>query len=180
MRLSKIDEYASQVPVEVKKAVKALGHDARCAIVVDLARRGELTFTQLKDDLDIDTGLLSNHLRILMDGAIVEHYYKHELWNEQYSYYGLTQFGKDFLRGILESLRAVQPPRYEFGRGEGGAVVGFSAPSRFLLIGRPGIGKTAQLKQILHAYPTVQKAGVAPAPLLNLPKRPDKKPMITA
>ncbi len=108
MELSKINEYASQIPIEIKKAVRALGHDVRCAIVVDLSRKPEMTFTQLKEDLDIDTGLLSNHLKILMDGAIVEHYYKHELGNEQYSYYGLTLFGKDFLRGILEPLKSVQ------------------------------------------------------------------------
>jgi len=108
MELSKINEYASQIPIEIKKAVRALGHDVRCAIVVDLSRKPELTFTQLKEDLDIDTGLLNNHLKILMDGAIVEHYYKHELGNEQYSYYGLTLFGKDFLRGILEPLKSVQ------------------------------------------------------------------------
>jgi hypothetical protein len=108
MKLSKIDEYASQIPIEIKKAVRAFGHDIRCAIVVDLTRKGELTFTQLKENLDIDTGLLNNHLKILMDSAIVEHYYKHELGNEQYSYYGLTLFGKDFLRGILKPLRSVQ------------------------------------------------------------------------
>ncbi len=108
MKLSKINEYASQIPIEIKKAVRAFGHDVRCAIVVDLSRKGELTFTQLKEDIDIDPGLLSNHLKILMDGAIVEHYYKHDLGNEQYSYYGLTLFGKDFLRGILEPLKSVQ------------------------------------------------------------------------
>lgn len=110
MNLSKIDEYASQIPIEIKKAVKSFGNDVRCAIVVDLIGKDELTFTQLKDDLDIEPALLSNHLKILMDGAIVQHYYKHEFGNEQYSYYGLTLFGKDFLRGILEPLRAIQQP----------------------------------------------------------------------
>lgn len=110
MEMSKIDEYASQIPIEIKKAVKAFGHDIRCAIVVDLIQKGELTFTQLKNDLNIDSGLLNNHLGILMDGAIVEHYYRHELGNEQYSYYGLTLFGKDFLQGILEPLREVHLP----------------------------------------------------------------------
>ncbi len=107
--MSKIEDYASQIPIEIKKAVKALGNDIRCAIVVDLIHEGELTFTQLKNDLDIEPGLLSNHLKILMDGAIVEHYYRHEFGNEQFSYYGLTFFGRDFIRGILEPLKAIQP-----------------------------------------------------------------------
>ncbi len=111
MKLSKIDEYASQVPKEIRKAVKAFGNDIRCAIVVDLVQKGESTFTQLKDDLDIDSKLLSNHLKILMDGAILEHYYKHEFGNEQYSYYNLTLFGKDIFRGILEPLKSIQPSR---------------------------------------------------------------------
>ncbi len=108
MKLSKIEEYASQIPNEIRKAVKAFGNDVRCAIIVDLIRKEELTFTQLKEDFDIDTGLLSNHLNILMDSAIVEHYYKHELGNEEYSYYGLTLFGKDIFRGILEPLKSIQ------------------------------------------------------------------------
>lgn len=103
--MPKIEEYTSQIPVETKKAVKALGNDIRYAIIVDLIHKGELTFTQLMNDLEIEPGLLSNHLKILMDGAIVEHYYRHKLFKEQYSYYGLTLFGKDFIRGILEPLK---------------------------------------------------------------------------
>lgn len=111
MKLSKIDEYASQIPKEIRKAIGALGHDARCAIIVDLVQKGELTFTQLKDDLDIDPKLLSSHLKTLMDGAMVEHYFKHEIGNEQYSYYNLTLFGKDILQGILEPLKSIQQVR---------------------------------------------------------------------
>lgn len=149
MELSKIDEYASQIPVEIKKAVKGFGHDIRCAIIVDLARKGELTFTQLKEDLDIDTGLLNNHLKTLMDGALVEHYYKHELGNEQYSYYSLTLFGKDFLRGVLEPLRAVQ---------QSGKLPPISTS------GRP----------IISAYPSTRSSAIASFPSLKR-KKPAKR-----
>lgn len=148
--MSRIDEYASQIPVEIKKAVKAFGHDIRCAIVVDLTQKGEMTFTQLKEDLDIDTGLLNNHLKTLMDGAIVEHYYKHELGNEQYSYYGLTLFGKDFLRGILEPLKAVQ---------QSGKLPPISSTS-----GKP----------IISAYPSTRSSAIAIFPTLKR-KRPAKR-----
>lgn len=180
MNLSKIDEYASQIPIEIKKAVKAFGNDVRCAIVVDLIGKGELTFTQLMDDLDIEPGLLSNHLKVLMDGAVVEHYYKHELGNEQYSYYGLTLFGKDFLRGILEPLRAVQQPRLESSSAEGEIAVGFPIPSHTILIGERGEGTSKLMKMISYAPISRIPGIIASSPSLSLPKRKIKKPMAKA
>lgn len=111
-----IAKYTKQIPEEIHSAIKAFDSPTRSAIIVYLYESGERTPKELKAFFGMTSKTLEHHLEKLMDGAIVEHYYKHDVENKHkqdmngrysnmYPCYGLTEFGRRFLRNMLETLR---------------------------------------------------------------------------
>lgn len=106
--MSKIGEFTNKLPEEIRLVVKGLDDDVRLAIVLALLERGDLSFTQLKNILEIEKSRLNYHLTNLTRATLVKHVYKHELGKMEYSYYTLTRFGRKILSELIGSLR---PPR---------------------------------------------------------------------
>jgi DNA-binding MarR family transcriptional regulator len=77
----------------------------RAAIFFILLENGELSFSSIQKELDIDKAKLAYHLRKLGKSALVEHYYKQELGNEEYSFYSLSRFGDSFWKSLINSLQ---------------------------------------------------------------------------
>jgi len=107
--LSKVSEYAKEIPNELREGVKGLDHEVRQAVVALLMRNPDLSFTEIANSLGISKSQLSHHLDILLDSALVRNFSKAELKGPFDSYYGLTNFG----RGILEALGRVLQPTFE-------------------------------------------------------------------
>lgn len=107
--MSKIREYAQQIPEEMKRAISGFDNDFRVAIFVALYKYGELSFSDLQKKLQVDKAKLNFHLKKLSESALVEHYYRHELGNVEFSFYSITGFGVNFVRSLIQSL-APEPP----------------------------------------------------------------------
>jgi len=107
--MSKIKEYAQEIPGEVRRAISGLDSDFRVAIFVALYKCGELSFSDLQKKLEVDKAKLNFHLKKLTESALVEHYYRHELGNVEFSFYSVTGFGEDFVKSLIQSL-APEPP----------------------------------------------------------------------
>ena len=106
--MTKIEDYASEIPEEIRRAIRGLDSDYRAAIFVALYRRGEFSFSELQKELGISKAMLNYHLGKLIEGALVHHYYKHELGTEKYSFYNVTPFGQNFVE-ILSQFLKPQP-----------------------------------------------------------------------
>ncbi len=103
--MSKIEAYASEIPDEIRHAINAFDHDFRAAIFVVLLKNDELAFSEIRNLLNIDKkAKLTYHLSKLTKGALVEHHYKHEVGVDKYSFYSLTNFGKNFARVLGDAL----------------------------------------------------------------------------
>jgi len=65
-------------------------------------QEGEASFTDIASELNIDNRSLSNHLRKLTAGGLVQRFVK--AGKLRYSYYRLTPFGYNFVRSLFKSL----------------------------------------------------------------------------
>ena len=99
-----IDSYANVIPGELKRAIHALDHDIRLAIISALVENGKMSFSQLKKTLDINQSTLTHHLKILMKGSMITNFYKKEAAIGDYSYYAVTDFCKLVLGSLFQTL----------------------------------------------------------------------------
>lgn len=109
--MTNVEEYASQIPLILRKTFKAFASDNRSAIVVALYESNKrLTFNQLKHILEIDQRILTDELKRLVGGAIVDHYTEFQEGIRGYSYYELTDYGIDILKATLNVLSKSYEP----------------------------------------------------------------------
>lgn len=109
--MTRVEEYASQIPLILRRTFKAFASDNRSAIVVALYESNKrLTFSQLKSILDIDQRILTDELKRLVGGAIVDHYTEFQEGIRGYSYYELTDYGIDILKATLNVLSKSYEP----------------------------------------------------------------------
>jgi DNA-binding HxlR family transcriptional regulator len=103
----KIEEYANEMPLELRRAIEALNDDFRLAIFFVLLKNGDLSFTQMMNELELprkDSSILSHHLKILEKGALVKNEYAKKEGVDSHSFYDLTEFGEDILNGLMDTL----------------------------------------------------------------------------
>ena len=109
--MTKVDEYASQIPLILRHTFKAFASDNRSAIVVALYENNKrLTFSKLKNTLEIDQRILTDELKRLMSGAIIDHYTEFQEGVRGYSYYEVTDYGINILKATLNVLSKSYEP----------------------------------------------------------------------
>jgi predicted transcriptional regulator len=107
--MNQSDKYAEDIPEEVRTAISSVDNQIRQAILVLLHRNKELCFSEIQDELQIDKLKLNFHLKNLFSSALIDHYYKHEVGNQKYSYYAISQLGKRVLDSLIESFIPPSP-----------------------------------------------------------------------
>ncbi|HLB69666.1 MAG TPA: winged helix-turn-helix domain-containing protein [Candidatus Methanoperedens sp.] len=103
----KIEEYAKEMPWELRRAIEALNDDLRLAVFFVLLKHGELSFSQIMAELEIprkDSSILSHHLKILEKGALIKNEFAKKEGMDSHSFYDLTEFGEDVLNGLMDTL----------------------------------------------------------------------------
>lgn len=103
----KIEEYANEMPLELRKAIDALNDNFRLAIFFVLFRYGELPFSQIMDELEIPpehSSKLTYHIKKLEKGALVKNEYVKKEGIDSYSFYDITNFGEDILKGLMGTI----------------------------------------------------------------------------
>lgn len=112
-----LKDYIRGIPIELRKAVSGLDNDIRLGIFLAVMRHGELSFSELSEKLSMkeDKAKLNFHLGKLTKSALIEHYYRHQLGNDKFSFYSTTAFGKNLWNTIVQSLK---PPSPIIGIGE--------------------------------------------------------------
>jgi DNA-binding transcriptional ArsR family regulator len=96
----------SEIPAEVKRAVKALDNPIRWKIVELLRAKKELSYTELTRSLDVKKGQLTYHINKLLKGAVVQNYSKDGLESKFESFYEISHFGESFVDSLLEPLQS--------------------------------------------------------------------------
>jgi len=90
--------YDRKVPEIIRKAMEGFAKREGRAIVMILAEKGELSFQQLAKFISMNPGTLNYHLKLLLNARLVENHYKKVESTEEYSFYQLTEFGRNLLK----------------------------------------------------------------------------------
>lgn len=104
--MSIIAKQISEIPSQLRRAIKALSEDARLAVVVVLLKNGEMTFSELSRILEMSSSNLTHHLKKLTQAALIENFFQRKEGSEEYSFYRATLLAEDFTRNMLNSLKA--------------------------------------------------------------------------
>ena len=102
--LKKVKECANEIPEETRLVIAALDNPIRQAILVLLSEGKELSFSEMQKKFSIEKLALNFHLKKLFSSALIDHYYKHELGNQKYSFYTITPLGSRVLASLNNAL----------------------------------------------------------------------------
>lgn len=91
----------SNFPPEIGRALNALGQENRRKIISLIVNKKRMCFSDLVESTNLTTSTLNFHLKELMKASLINNYYsKSENPGRKYSYYELTDFGKDFCKAL--------------------------------------------------------------------------------
>jgi DNA-binding HxlR family transcriptional regulator len=104
------DEYASQMPLEIRLAVDGLsGHNnTGYAVVMLLSEESQLRFEELREELNVHRQTLTNTLDDLQHGGLVKKRAGERIGDQSTGAYELSDFGDRLLNGLYQSS---QPPK---------------------------------------------------------------------
>ena len=100
----------------VKVGIRSLAEDGALGIVVALMDDGNMTYSELKSKLGLNSNDLDRHLFALQRGGLVRNYYEKRN-GQPYSYYEATRLPDVLLNAVHIALRkdarAEQPPDHK-------------------------------------------------------------------
>ncbi len=102
--MKKYKKYTEEIPEETRLIVASLDNPIREAILVLLNKNAELSFSSIKKELGLDKLTLNYHLKNLYSAALIDHYFRHEFGNQEYSYYSMTSLGRRVLKNLTKVL----------------------------------------------------------------------------
>ncbi len=105
------EKYAREIPQDAIRIIASLDDPIRIAILVLLNKNNELSFSDIKRELGLTKLTLNYHLKNLYSAGLTDHYFRHELGNQKYSYYSITDLGKRVLSSLVEALIPPIPSR---------------------------------------------------------------------
>ena len=105
----KEERYYEEIPEEIRVAIKGFDSEPRQKIFTSLLRNGELSFSELKKKTGLSKPDLNFHLKKLINAMLVEHYYRHKIGNDRFSFYAVTHFGYNFINALIQSLTPSMP-----------------------------------------------------------------------
>src|SRR2546426_4050722 len=94
-----------EIPSEVRFTIKGLGDDVRLATLVALMKKQQLTFTELKKILGVNSSSLSYHLSLLQDGGLVSNFVT--AGDKLHSYYSSTELAESVLGSLYDIILGI-------------------------------------------------------------------------
>ncbi len=96
-----------KIPPEIERAIKALGNKNRKKLIEVFLNKKRVTFSDLMNDLNLSSSTLTFHLKELKKASLIDNFYQKSDNSNQYSYYVLTEFAKDFLEALGIKINTV-------------------------------------------------------------------------
>jgi len=111
----KIKAYADELPGELRRVIDALNSDIGLATFLVLFKYGEMSFAQIRSELDIPSNYsskLTYHIKKLQKSALVKNEYIKKENVDGYSFYDVTEFGEEVLNNFMNVIRMPQSSNY--------------------------------------------------------------------
>jgi hypothetical protein len=108
MSEEKIKTYVNEIPEELRKIIDALNGDLGLAVFLVLFKYGELTFSEIMEELEIppeNSSNLKEKLKKLQMSALVKNIYVKEKNLEGRSFYDVTGLGEEVISNLMNVFR---------------------------------------------------------------------------
>jgi len=107
--------YAQKWPEELNKVQKAMSSDISRGIFLYLLMEGKKSFSDISEDLKIESNKLSYHLNNLVRYGMVTHRYSNERSEKVYSYYSPSNLGELYAQRCLDVVHSLyqHPDHFE-------------------------------------------------------------------
>lgn len=103
----KVEEYLSEVPFEIRNAIKPLNNDKIWAILIALLKNEEMRFGEIKSALGTQSsGEIDRYLKQLTAAGLVEREARkvEELGDKERSYYCPTNLSRSLMSALFVSI----------------------------------------------------------------------------
>lgn len=107
----KIKTYADEMPAELRRAIDALHSDIGLATFFVLFKYGEMSFSQIMNELGIPSNYsskLTYHIKKLQKSALVKNEYIKKENVDSHSFYDITEFGEEIINNLMNVIRVPQ------------------------------------------------------------------------
>lgn len=96
--------YASYFPSEIRRGIEGIDGDLQFATTYLLIENGRMSFSELKEELDVHQQTLSNALSKMQKGSLITQIDVQSIDERYNSFYEVTSFGYSFVDSLFESL----------------------------------------------------------------------------
>jgi DNA-binding HxlR family transcriptional regulator len=141
MEAERVNEYISEVPFEIRNAVKPLDNDKTWAILIALLKHDRMRFTELKETFNArSSGEVDRYLKALIAAGLVEKrsvLFK-DIANAEKIYYYPTPLSKSLIRALFQGI-SIHPGKDTADTAtDGGEVRYISSPGKGICQNVPG------------------------------------------
>lgn len=110
--LEPIERYSQIVPLLLSDSLMGFRNKKLKAIITILEMNDELSFSEIKETLQLRSNDLSNQLNILEELGLIKNEIEKKEGVSQFSWYLLTEFGRNLLKKLLEAyIEYINPER---------------------------------------------------------------------
>lgn len=103
--MDEVEQHPIQIPLILRQTFKAFASDNRSTIIEVLLNNNKpLTFSEIKQLVNLDQRILTDELKKLISGAVVDHYTEYRDGVRGHSYYEMTEYGAKILKANLKVL----------------------------------------------------------------------------
>ncbi|MEA3458313.1 MAG: winged helix-turn-helix domain-containing protein [Candidatus Thermoplasmatota archaeon] len=104
-----IENWANKFPFGIKELAKGLSNDKRLAITSLLMENEDLSFSQIRDYLQLDNNILGQHLNVLLDNGIIRRT-KSKWANEEKIFKSKYKLNTIYRRILNENINFLKKP----------------------------------------------------------------------
>lgn len=107
--MKEFDNYLEKMPFDFEEILKGIGKNIRFSILLVLNDKGIMSFTEIAIYLEIEKGLLSNHIKILEVSGLIQNFLEKREYSKEFSFYEMTSLGKKMLSDLISNYNNLYP-----------------------------------------------------------------------
>ena len=132
METEKVNEYASEVPFEIRNAVRPLDNDKSWAILVALLKHDRMRFGELKETFNArSSGEIDRYLKALIAAGLVEKRAERfkDIGSAEKLFYYPTPLSKSLVKALFQGMLINPGPDTMAGTATDGGDISYDLPA---------------------------------------------------
>jgi predicted transcriptional regulator len=93
----KVKAYVDEIPEELRRAIDSFSEELSLAVFLVLYKYGEMSFSEIKGELGVDSRVLHNQIKRLQKSSLVTEY--------NCNMYNITEFGEKIIKSLMSAVK---------------------------------------------------------------------------